>query len=207
LRRPNFNLFLTLAIALIAIADARADAPATQASNLIRTSRQSSGATGSGSLDTFRVLGALLLVLGAIWACRWLMRRLMRLQGAGSNELIKVLSRTMISPKRSILAVQVAQRVLIVADSGQQLNTLCQITDPDEIRAFNGGSSGPIKPAFESVLREEMSRQETDDDAESSLTDLPQSVPAKDAGLSSTRREVHTLLEKVRGLSQQFRGA
>ncbi len=207
MRRPGLIPLFSFAITLIASTSARADAPATQATNLIRTSRQPSGGTGSGSLDTVRVLGALLLVLAAIWACRWLMRRLMRLQGSASNELIKVLSRTMISPKRSILTIQVGQRVLIVADSGQQLSTLCQITDPDEIRAFKGGSSGQSKPAFESVLREEMSRQESDDDTEPSVNDLPQSAPVKDAGLSSTRREVHTLLEKVRGLSQQFRGA
>jgi flagellar biogenesis protein FliO len=195
-----------MATMLATAAGVWADSPSTGPSNLIRTSsQQSSGATGSGSMDTMRVLGALLLVLGAIWACKWLLRRLMHLPGSGSNELIRVLSRTPITPKRSILAIQIGQRVLIVADSGQQFTTLCQITDPEEIRAFKCGSSGQAKP-FESVLREEMSRQAVDEDPEDpAAVVLPQPATAKDAGLSSTRREVHTLLEKVRGLSQQFR--
>ena len=155
-------------------------AQTTAPSNVIRTSTHSPAAsTSTDSLDTFRVLGALLLVLAAILVCRLLLRRFLRLPTGRSSELIHVLSRTALSPRQHILVIQVPGRILVVADTGQQLTTLCQITDPDEIRAFTGP---------------------TDDEP---ATEVPE--PDQESGLSSTRREVRTLLQKVRGLSQQFR--
>jgi flagellar biosynthetic protein FliO len=175
---------------------------------LIRTTSKAPGAgavEGSGSWDTIRVFVALLIVLAAIYLCKWLMRRIMGLPSASSSEqLVKVLSRTNISPKQSVVVLQVGQRVLVVADSGQQMSTLCEITDAEEIRAFTGGPV-PAKAPFESVLRREMSRQDGDEDSDAPAASEPQAEAITGGGLSPTRREVHSLLEKVRGLSQQFK--
>ncbi len=181
-----------------------APAWAETAGNLIRTNiPQAPPSSQSSAFDTFRVIGVLLLVLAAIWACRWIMQRMARLHPGGVNTSIRVLSRTAISPRQRILAIQVAQRVLIVADSGQQLTTLCQITDPKEVALLTGQTSAGEKDDFAEVLRREMSLQTSAEEPADAADDLPEM--AADAEASLPGQEVRSLLEKVRGLSRQFR--
>ncbi|HEX8525231.1 MAG TPA: flagellar biosynthetic protein FliO [Tepidisphaeraceae bacterium] len=180
----------------------------TTSSNLIRTGLQAAPAQPGGSVyETLHVLGALLLVVGAIFLCRWLARRFFNLPGATrASDAIKVLSRTPIANRQHVLLLEVGHRVLVVADSGQQLSTLCQITDADEIRMLtrgpapqagllNADGATPLQEKnFEQVLRREMSRDDMDvEPAETSDGEQP------------PPREVSNLLQKVRGFSQQFR--
>jgi len=114
-------------------------AATTMPDNLIRTTAQSAAAqSASGSLDVTRVLGALLLVLAAIWLLKWAARKMLALPSGGKGDLIRVISRTAISPKQHVLAIAVGERVLIVADNGQQLTTLCEIDDAQEVRGMVG---------------------------------------------------------------------
>jgi len=46
---------------------------------------------------------------------------------------VKVLSRNTIAPRQQVVLVQVGQRVIVAADSGGQLSTLAQISDPEEV--------------------------------------------------------------------------
>jgi flagellar biosynthetic protein FliO len=120
------------------VAHAQSPAPATAPANLIRTtSARPAIADSSSTLDVPRVLGSLAIVIAAIFALRWAARRFFQLPiTPQSSELIKILSRTSVSPRQHVLVLKVARRVLVVADNGQQLTTLCEISDPQELRDF-----------------------------------------------------------------------
>ena len=168
--------------AIAAPAQPVAAPPATAPANVIRTSvaRDAAASGSSSALNLPRVIASLALVIGCILVLRWAARRFLRLPGAVRNsDAIKVLSRTPISPKQHVLALQVGNRVLIVADNGQQLSTLCEISDEQELAEFTGRSS-------DKGLAQEIDAA------------LPE--PA-----SSPRQELQGLLDKVRGLSRQFR--
>jgi flagellar biosynthetic protein FliO len=132
MRFANRNLLLiaVLVLAFIPIAQAQTPAPTTVPANLIRTSPARPTATES-TLDLPRVLGSLAIVIAAIFALRWIARRFFRFPAAAhASELIEILARTPVSPRQNVLILKIARRVLVVADNGQQLTTLCEITDP-----------------------------------------------------------------------------
>src|SRR5688572_6880554 len=162
-----------------------AAAPATAPANVIRTSASREGTaaaspSSSAALDLPRVIASLAIVIGFILILRWAARRFLRLPGAlRSSDAIRVLSRTAISPKQHVLALLVGKRVLIVADNGQQLSTLCELTDEQELAEFTGRNG---------------------DEASSEDVGVALPEPA-----SSPRQEIQGLLYKVGGLSLQFR--
>src|SRR5688500_14932836 len=90
------------------------------------------------SLDTGRVFVALVAVLALILLLRWALRRFVPAALARNSRGIRVVGRTYLGPKQQILVLQVGRRLLVVGDSGQQLNTLCEITDQDEAAALLG---------------------------------------------------------------------
>lgn len=152
----------------------------TAPANLIRTATTQGAAARSNALDLPRVIGSLALVIATIFALRWSARRFLRLPSGQSSDAVRVLSRTPISPKQHVVLLAVGRRVLVVADSGQQLSTLCEISDQEEVRSLGGVAVD-------------------DDAAEIEELELPE------VGLSSSRREIRGLIEKVRVLSQQFK--
>jgi flagellar biogenesis protein FliO len=131
MRRLSF--IFVAALASTALAD-----PATQPGTPIRTSVGHTVTSQTATaLDLPRVLLSLAIVIAAILILRWAARRFLRLpttlSGCGA---VRVLSRTPVSPKQHVLALAVGKRVLIVADNGQQLSTLCELTDASDVRQF-----------------------------------------------------------------------
>src|SRR4051794_25673975 len=63
----------------------------------------------------------------------------------GARQPVQVLSRTHVSAKQKILLIQVGTRVLVVGDSGQQLNSLCEINDADEAAALIAQAKGDVQ--------------------------------------------------------------
>src|SRR4029077_6101766 len=51
---------------------------------------------------------------------------------------VQVLSRSPLTPRQQVVLLKVGRRVLVVADNGSQMNSLCQITDPDEVAGLVG---------------------------------------------------------------------
>jgi len=102
------------------------------------TTRQST-VTKAPTFDTQRVILSLGLVLGLILVLRWASQKMFGKQiGGRASRAVQVLSRNPISPKQQLLVVQVGRRLVVVGDSGQQMNALCEITDPEEMAALIG---------------------------------------------------------------------
>src|SRR5439155_12272344 len=138
--------------------------PVQPASNLIHraaTSQPSPSGSAAGSITgggTFRVVLSLGAVLGLILLLYWASRRLMP-RGAfamtGSRAAVEVLARTAVSPRNKILLLRVGRRILVVGEGGQQLTTLCEITDPDETATLLGqirGGEQSASKSFASLL-------------------------------------------------------
>ena len=69
---------------------------------------------------------------------------------------VKVLSRCTISPRQHLLVVQFGKRLVLVGDSGSNLNPLCEIADPDEaasVLAQAREESVSVARRFDSALR------------------------------------------------------
>jgi flagellar biogenesis protein FliO len=158
-------------------------------------------ATTSDVFDTKRLLLALGIVLAAIFISQKVWKKLgMPGVGGRSAGALQVVSRLNISPKQQILLLRVGRRLVVVGNSGTQMNTLCDISDPEEAAILLGQTTterqGSIASSFNAVLGEEEKHfeEETPPNPE-------------DAELATTREEINGLMEKVRGMSKQFRRA
>lgn len=167
-------------------------------------SRAASAPRNSSPLSMWRVGFALAVVLGAIFALRWASRRMLGLPpGAGSTPAVRVVGRSIIAPRQQVLLLQVGRRVLVVANSGATMNSLCEITDPDEVAAILGQASRPAQAggAFASAFAQ----------ASTTFGEEPQAIGARatdgEGTADAARTEINGLLEKVRTLSRSFRRA
>ena len=131
-----------------AIAQAESVAQSNVPGNVIRTNVARPQAGDSpATIDWPRVVGSLAIVIAAIFALRWTARRFFHFPAAArSSDLIEVLGRTAISHRQQVLILKVGRRMLIVADNGQQLSTLCEITDPQELREFENRTGEVEEP-------------------------------------------------------------
>ncbi|MGA2497573.1 MAG: flagellar biosynthetic protein FliO [Tepidisphaeraceae bacterium] len=141
-------------------------------------------------------------VLGLIFAAKYAGQRLMGLQPHAGAGAISVLCRQSLAPRQQLMLVQVGRRVVLVAATGAQMNTLAEISDPDEIAeivaqagkrrlaaaASFGSMFGRAADAYEAPLEE-------------SQTPPPPEEASAGAELSAARNELSNLLQKVRLVS------
>lgn len=131
---------------------AAATAPATQPSDEIHRASMSGGgaggaaraSSGSGMYEAGRVVLALGGVIGVILLLKAGAAKFLGLRsaGAGGNRGVRVLSRTMMGPKQQLVLLQVGRKLVLISDSGGQVSTLCEITDPDEVAELAAQASG-----------------------------------------------------------------
>jgi flagellar biogenesis protein FliO len=167
-----------------------------------------SGTSAANPLDIQRVVMALALVLGAIFLLRWIAHCLLLKSGTlRGSKAIHVVSRSVLSPKQQVIMLRVGKRLIVVGDSGGQMNALCEISDPDEVASLIGEShkepaeAGGAGKSFGAIFRR----------AEEPFTeapDLPEETPA--VGLddgATTREQINELMGKVQMMRKQFKGA
>jgi flagellar biogenesis protein FliO len=169
----------------------------------------------SGAMEATRVIVALSAVIGLIFAVRWAGRRFLGMNGVATTGgsaggTVRVLSRTTLAPKQQLMLVQVGKRVVLVANTGVQMNALCEITDPEEVASLVGevhakpdrvvGAAGSFLAAFGRAgnnydedprpVRQSAHVHHQHDD---------------ESVVPPTRAELAGLLEKVRLMSGAFR--
>jgi flagellar biogenesis protein FliO len=162
----------------------------------------------SSPLDLRRVVLSLGIVLALVFGCRWAIRYFFPSAAVGrSSQVMKVLSRSVIAPKQQLLLIQVGRRLVVVGDSGQQMNTLTEISDPDEVASLLGQlragvpESEPENP-FDPLLGR--AREQFDDLPVPPAIDPDDEAELAVAGVDETRGELSGLTEKVRMLSRQL---
>lgn len=106
-------------------------------------------------------LGALAIVLALVGAATWAVRRWLPSVKIRDNDLLRVVSRTSLSPKQSLALVHLGRRFVVLGISSDNVSVLCEVTDPDEVaelvqrteKARNDRSHG-----FDSALLDEAAR-------------------------------------------------
>lgn len=179
----------------------RRTAPATQSATAGRTAGGS-----SDPLDMKRMGIALVIVLGAMYVTHLVWKRL-GMPGAGNRNAgaLQVVSRLSLSPKQQVVLLRVGRRVVLVGNSGGQMNSLCEIADPDEVAGLLGQAATErtdsiSAESFNAVLGGEEKRFEDEQNV-----DLPANGAEEHQALSHTRDELNDMMDKVRNLSRQFR--
>ena len=194
---------------IFAVATVLTTTPAlrSQPSNLIhrtspRPASAPSAAAPSGSFDTSRVVLSLGAVLGLILLLRWGGKRIGGGKLGTRSGAIQVLGRSYLSSRQQIIIVQIGRRLLVVGESGQQLTTLCEITDPDEaavlVGQLRGDTTESAAASIANVFRETARRFRP---APASPT-----PPADDSQLANARQELNGLAEKVRVVARHLSG-
>jgi flagellar protein FliO/FliZ len=171
------------------------------------TSQPIQRANSEGMFDFGQVMLALGVVVGLILLLRWGGKRLFGQNlSAGSTKAITVLGRSLVTPRQHLMLVQVGRRIVVLANNGTQINTVCEITDPAEVAELVGqvrqerGDS--VVKTFGVLFR----RQEEKFDVDvmpSTPVKMAQDDQAEEMGV--TRQEISGLMDKVRLLSRQFR--
>jgi flagellar biosynthetic protein FliO len=78
-------------------------------------------------------LGALSIVLALVGVATWAARRWLPSAKIRDNALLRVVSRTTLSPKQSLALVHLGRRFLVLGISSERVSLLCEMTDPDEV--------------------------------------------------------------------------
>jgi flagellar biogenesis protein FliO len=150
-----------------------------------------------------RVAGSLGLVLAAIIGLKVFAGRMLGIKSAGpkSNRGVRVLSRTTIGAKQQLMLLQVGRRLVLVADSGGQMNSVCEITDPDEVAELAAQALGeaPNMPGFNRVLRGRASEFIDDEFEGDEISD-----PTESRGELEGSRELAGLSDRIKALGKQF---
>jgi flagellar biogenesis protein FliO len=198
--------------------DARSDGPSrsiTRDRSGLSTS-QPTARTGTNPaapvFDIKRVGYALAIVLGLIFAMRWGGKWLFP-QSAGqrASRAVQVLARNVISPKQQLLVIRVGQRLIVVGDSGQQMNALCEITDPDETAALLGQIEGErrepiaIGRTFGSLFGRADAQYRSAEPSRSAKPENDEPDAELEPSEAQRRDELNGLMDRVRLMSQQFR--
>jgi flagellar biogenesis protein FliO len=194
-----------LIAATAALADIE-DEPLKTAGQTTAAVSGSSSPSTANPLDIQRVVMALALVLGAIFLLRWIGQRLLLKSGTlRGNKTIHVVSRSVLSPKQQVIMLRVGKRLIVVGDSGGQLNPLCEISDPDEVASLIGESHK--EPAETGKSFGAMFRRAEEPFTESSEAPAEE-TPAVglDEG-ATTREQINKLMGKVQMMRKQFKGA
>lgn len=189
-------------------------APTTQSAAV--AAQRGPGAPGGVPAIRFnwpRVILSLASVIGLILLLRFGLRRWIGAVGiAGAGQGVRVVGRTVLGPKQQVVLLQVGRRVIVAADNGGQLSSLAQITDPDEIAALLGqvgtstATAAPAlaAPAFGKWFGRARDDFDADAPAAQGVAAAGVTAPAGDAPVDAARGELAGLMDKVRGLAQQF---
>lgn len=104
------------------------------------------GLEDQGWVAVLKMLFWMVLVVAAIYGGARLIKRYVpaarNMFGAGT---LKVVGRTFLSPKQSILLVRVGRRMLVVGVTPASMSALAEISDPEELEYINNEMAGSGK--------------------------------------------------------------
>lgn len=159
-----------------------------------QTGQVSASEGGSWILQTITALG---IVLGLIFALRYLLQRITGMRSAPmTGRLVEVLARSPIAPRTHLLFLRIHQRIVVACQSPAGLQTLTELTDPNEIAAVlsqvEAGRANSITGSFRQILGRQDDPYEAVDSAESEA----------ETSVDRTRNELSGLLARIRHLKR-----
>jgi flagellar biosynthetic protein FliO len=177
-----------------------------------RAAATATHAAPQSAFDPQRVALALGAVLLLIIVLRWIGKRFFSTPGSHrSSRAIQVLSRSILSPKQQLMLVQVGRRLIVVADSGTQMNPLCEIRDADEVAELVGQVHQDKGDSITKTFGQLFGRAKTAFDGDEEKSESAKPTTSDDSidepVLSETRNELTGLADRIRLLSRQFRGS
>ena len=142
-------------------------------------------------------LGALAIVLALVGAAFWLVRRWMPSARTVDASVMKIVGRTGLTPKHSLALVRVGRRYVMVGGSADRLDSLCEISDPEEVAELSarvGIDRSLAAEPFDTLLAGEASDYQ---DSEPSPSDTTTTKRSRLAGPSGS---LTGLLGRLRAL-------
>lgn len=124
-------------------------------------SPESSATPSAISGNTVTVVSSLVLVLGLFAAFVWMTRKFNGNRAGQQtipDEVLRTIGSSNIDNRTRVMLLQLGSKILVVAQSTQSTNTLCEITDPSECQAILAACAGDSKHEFMQTLKEFESR-------------------------------------------------
>ena len=157
------------------------------------------GTTPAGPMPWYRTgLGALAVVLAIIGGLCWCGRRWLSSSRATDAGVLRVLSRTTLTPKHSVALIQLGHRFVLVGVSPDRVGMLSEITDPQEVASLLARAGIPGKKAdkcFDEALLAESAEY-------SEMTDEP--VGLEQAQPAQRSAPLGELLQRLRTLQTRW---
>jgi flagellar biogenesis protein FliO len=168
------------------------------------TTQPSPAASTSSTVSMARVAAALIGVISLIFLLKWAGRGLLgQTPSARASGAVSVLTRSNIAPRQQIMLIQVGRRLVLVGNSGGAMNALCEIKEAEEVSELLGkvaaDKTGSMARTFGTLFR-----KEEDKFAEPAVEES-EGAEAEEQDVGLARQEIRGLMDKVRGLSTQFR--
>ena len=114
--------------------------------------------------SALKMFSALLLVLGILLACAYLMRRLAQREGTGpGTKLTKIMDRTPLGVKKNVTVIQVADRILVLGVTHDRISLLAQIEDQESVERITNHVSKRTATGFSSHLSRFLDKARRDD--------------------------------------------
>lgn len=126
----------------------------------------SAAANVTGSDWILRTAGALTIVLGAIWATRWVLRKLamsgglagqLGAGGRAPSGVLEVLARYPVGRGQTLVLLRMDRRVLLLSQTSQGFSTLAEVSEAEEVASLlvrtRDEEGDSLSSRFSSVLR------------------------------------------------------
>ncbi|QDV89173.1 Flagellar biosynthesis protein, FliO [Phycisphaerae bacterium RAS2] len=142
----------------------------------------------------------LVVIVALAWAARRMFPRMGRVGGEGA---ITVLSRCALSPKQSLCLVRLGRRVVLLGLTADRINTLAEITDPDEAAMLTAAASSGRAQSFRSALAGMMSAYRPVAQNETGGIEAEQVSVGSDSRVGGSLPSVTALTDRVRGMARR----
>jgi len=98
-----------------------------------------------------KMIFALAIVLGVLIAAMYFFKKFMQntTPAADNKAVINIIASKYLSPKNSIILVEVLDQIIVVGISGQQMTTLACIDDPESVEKMR--NKLPVAASLESL--------------------------------------------------------
>lgn len=176
--------------------------------NGVPTSTTMPGRGNAGSTNSAWDMGKVPLALGGVLLLIFAMRALGKKMvpgaaGAGSSKAVQVLMRSSVSPRQQLILVRVGRRLVLVGSGGGgEMNSLCEINDPDEVAEVMGQireDKSSTSKNFTAMFGRAGKAYE-----EQPSSDDPVTSPAV---TRNSGEDLNGLTERVRRIAEQFQGS